>query len=43
MTKEVNGVKSNPASLKLEKAGGCDPKGLQDSRPESSDRNQSAR
>lgn len=41
--KEVTGTSSNPASLDLGKAGKCDPVGLKDSRPESGDRNQSAR
>jgi hypothetical protein len=41
--KEVNGASSNPASLDLGKAGSCNPLGLKDSRPESSDRNQSAK
>lgn len=41
--KEVNGVKSSPAALDPGKAGSCNPLGLKDSRPENSDRNQSAK
>jgi len=41
--KEVNGAQSNPASLDLGKAGKCSPVGIKDSRPDSSDRNQSAK
>lgn len=41
--KEVNGVPSSPASLDLGQAKKCNPLGIKDSRPDNSDRNQSAK